>query len=157
RAACAWQRVMSSGRWSAPGWPVAYGGRGLGPLDVFAIETMQGDIGLPRLPGSLGLKNVGPTLQARGTGGQKQPRPGILSTDEIWCQGFSEPGAGSDLAGLRTRAVRDGDDFVVNGQKVWTSAGMHATHMQLLARTDPDAPKHKGISALIVDMTSPGI
>ncbi len=156
-ALCAWQRVMSSGRWSAPSWPVEFGGRGLGPLDVFALEQMQADEGLPRLPGTLGLKNVGPTLHAWGTDEQKLHLPAILSAEEIWCQGFSEPGAGSDLASLRTRAVRDGDDFVINGQKIWTSSGMHATHMQLLARTDPEAPKHKGISALIVDMTTPGI
>ena len=156
-AACAWQRIMSAGRWSAPGWPEAFGGRGLGTLDTFAIEQMQADRGLPKLPGMLGLKNVGPTIHVFGNESQKRHLPNILSTEEIWCQGFSEPGAGSDLAGLRTRAVRDGNDLVINGQKIWTSAGMHATHMQLLARTDPDAPKHKGISAILVDMKTPGI
>jgi alkylation response protein AidB-like acyl-CoA dehydrogenase len=156
-ARCAWQRILSEDRWSAPSWPVEYGGRALNTLDALAVGQRMSDRGVPRAPGILGLKNVGPTLLAWGTAEQKGHLPAILSTDEIWCQGFSEPSAGSDLAGLSTRAVRDGDNFVVNGQKIWTSAGLQATHMQLLARTDPDAPKHRGISCLLVDMGSPGI
>lgn len=156
-AALAWQRTLTTGRWTAPGWPEEHGGRGLGIRDTLAAEDVLANAGAPRLPGMLGVKNVGPTLRAWGDRRQREHLRGILTTDEIWCQGFSEPGAGSDLASLRTRAVRDGEDFVVNGQKTWTSNGLQATHMQLLARTDPDAPKHKGISVLLVDMDSPGI
>jgi alkylation response protein AidB-like acyl-CoA dehydrogenase len=153
----AWQRTMAEGGWAAPGWAVENGGRGLPAHEVLALEDVVAGYGMPPLPGMLGLKNVGPTLAVWGNAEQKKSLPRILSTDEVWCQGFSEPGAGSDLAGLRTRAVRDGEDFVVNGQKIWTSNGMYATHMELLVRTDPDAPKHKGISVLLVDLSTPGI
>jgi alkylation response protein AidB-like acyl-CoA dehydrogenase len=156
-ANCDWQRTMSAGRWSAPAWPEAIGGRGLGPLDIYTVEEVQAERGTPRLPGMLGLKNVGPTLQTWGTEDQKRHLANILSSDEIWCQGFSEPGAGSDLASMKTRAVIDGENFVINGQKIWTSDGMHATHMELLARTDPAAAKHAGISAILVDMKTEGI
>ncbi len=156
-ARCAWQRRMAAGGWAAPGWAPEHGGRGLGVTELFGVEEIAAEYGMPALPGMLGLKNVGPTLAVWGTPEQKKHLPRILSTDEIWCQGFSEPGAGSDLAGLRTRAVRDGDEYVVNGQKVWTSNGMYATHMELLVRTDPTAPKHRGISVLLVDMSTPGI
>jgi alkylation response protein AidB-like acyl-CoA dehydrogenase len=152
-----WQRTMQQERWAAPTWPEEYGGRGLGILEMLACDEVLGTYGVPVLPGVLGLKNVGPTLIAYGTEEQRAHLPRILQAEEIWCQGFSEPGAGSDLASLRTRADLDGDVFVVNGQKTWTSSGMHATHMELLCRTDADAPKHRGISALEVDMTSPGI
>jgi alkylation response protein AidB-like acyl-CoA dehydrogenase len=153
----AWQRVVAAAGWAAPGWAVEHGGRGLPAHEALAAEEIVAGQDMPPLPGVLGLKNVGPTLAVWGTSEQKEHLPRILSTEEVWCQGFSEPGAGSDLAGLRTKAVRDGDDFVVDGQKIWTSNGMHATHMQLLVRTDAAAPKHKGISVLLVDMTTPGI
>jgi alkylation response protein AidB-like acyl-CoA dehydrogenase len=153
----AWQRTMAVGRWAAPGWAVENGGRGLPAHEVLALEDVVAASGMPPLPGMLGLKNVGPTLAVWGNEEQKKSLGRILSTDEVWCQGFSEPGAGSDLAGLRTRAVRDGEDFIVNGQKIWTSNGMHATHMELLVRTDPEAPKHRGISVLLVDLSTPGI
>jgi alkylation response protein AidB-like acyl-CoA dehydrogenase len=156
-AKCAWQQVMSSGQWSAPGWAPEYGGRGLQSVELFAVEELIASFGMPALPGMLGLKNVGPTIAVWGTDEQKAHLPNILTSDEIWCQGFSEPGAGSDLAGLRTSAVLDGEEFVVNGQKIWTSNGMYATHMELLVRTDSKAAKHKGISALLVDMKSPGV
>jgi alkylation response protein AidB-like acyl-CoA dehydrogenase len=152
-----WQRILQRERWAAPGWPVEYGGRGLGVLELLACDEVFGKYGVPVLPGILGLKNVGPTLIAYGDERQRAHLPKILDADEIWCQGFSEPGSGSDLASLRTRAELDGDVFVINGQKTWTSSGMYATHMELLCRTDSDAPKHRGISALEVDMTSPGI
>jgi alkylation response protein AidB-like acyl-CoA dehydrogenase len=156
-ARLAWQRTMATAGWAAPGWAVEHGGRGLPAHEVLAIEDLVAGYGLPPLPGMLGLKNVGPTIAVWGTADQKKHLPRIVSAEEIWCQGFSEPSAGSDLAGLRTRAVRDGDSYVVNGQKIWTSNGMHATHMELLVRTDPQAPKHKGISVLLVDMSTPGI
>ncbi|MDH3047243.1 acyl-CoA dehydrogenase family protein [Gordonia alkanivorans] len=152
-----WQRTLNTGRWAAPAWPEAHGGRGLEPHEVVVVEEMLGAQGFPIIAGVLGINNVGPTLIAWGTDEQKSHLPAILTGEEMWCQGFSEPGAGSDLASLRTKAVRDGNHFVVNGQKIWTSNGTHATHMELLVRTDPQAPKHKGISALTVDLSSPGI
>ncbi len=106
----------------------------------------------------MGISLLGPTLMHWGTEEQKQNHiPKILKGEEIWCQGYSEPGSGSDLASVQTRAVDDGDDFVVNGQKVWTSMAQHADMIFALVRTDPDAPKHKGISYLLVDMHSPGV
>jgi alkylation response protein AidB-like acyl-CoA dehydrogenase len=156
-AKCDWQRRMAEGRWAIASWPEEFGGRGLGTLEVLAIEDVVASYGAPQIPGMIGLKNVAPTLMKFGNEEQRKHVARIGNTDEVWCQGFSEPGAGSDLASLRTRAVIDGDEFVINGQKVWTSNGMHASHMQLLARTDPDAPKHKGISAIIVPMDTPGV
>ncbi len=156
-ARCDWQRTMAAGKWAAPTWAPEHGGRDAGITELLAIEELTAGYGMPALPGMLGLKNVGPTIAMWGTEAQREHLPKILTTDEVWCQGFSEPEAGSDLAGLRTRAVREGDHFVVNGQKVWTSNGTLATHMELLVRTDPRAPKHKGISVLLVDMAAPGI
>lgn len=153
----AWQARLHSGNWVAPGWPAEDGGRGLGVADRVACDLVSGELDAPVIAGILGVNNVGPTIAAWGTPEQRAHLSRILAADEIWCQGFSEPDAGSDLAGLRTRAVRDGDEFVINGQKVWTSEGMRATHCQLLVRTDPDVPKHKGISALLVPLDLPGI
>jgi alkylation response protein AidB-like acyl-CoA dehydrogenase len=156
-ARLAWQRALHEGGWAAPGWPVQYGGRGLGARDRVACSLQLALADVPQLGGVLGLNNVAPALMAFGTSQQQASLPKILSTEELWCQGFSEPEAGSDLASLRTQAVPDGDEFVVNGQKIWTSEGMQATHCLLLARTDSAAPKHQGISAFTVDMSSPGI
>ncbi|WP_341261961.1 acyl-CoA dehydrogenase family protein [Gordonia rubripertincta] len=152
-----WQRTLNTGRWAAPAWPEEHGGRGLEPHEVVVVEEMLAAEGFPIIAGVLGINNVGPTLIAWGNEEQQSHLPAILSGDEMWCQGFSEPNAGSDLASLRTKAVRDGAHFVVNGQKIWTSNGTHATHMELLVRTDPQAAKHKGISALTVDLSTPGI
>ena len=152
-----WQRTMADGRWITATWPEEFGGRGLGTMEMLAIEDVVAQYGAPQIPGMIGVKNVAPTLMRFGNEEQRKSVAKIANTDEFWCQGFSEPGAGSDLASLRTRAVIDGDEFVINGQKVWTSNGMYATHMQLLARTDPDAPKHKGISAIIVPIDTPGL
>ena len=106
----------------------------------------------------MGISLLGPTLMHWGTEEQKKNHiPKILKGEEVWCQGYSEPGAGSDLASVQTRAIDDGDDFVVNGQKVWTSMAQHADMIFALVRTDPDAPKHKGISYLLIDMHSPGV
>src|SRR5690606_19579713 len=133
------------------------GGRGLGIVDQVACDRVLADFRAPELAGVLGVNNVAPTLMRYGTPDQQRHLRAIQSGDEVWCQGFSEPGAGSDLAALRTRATLDGDEFVINGQKVWTSEGMEATHCLLLARTDPDARPHRGISALLVPLDLPGI
>lgn len=153
----AWQRRLHGGGWVAPGWPVEIGGRGLDVGERVACDLLLGEFGAPVVAGVLGVNNVGPTIAAWGTDEQREHLPRILSAEEIWCQGFSEPDAGSDLASLRTRAVLDGNHFVVNGQKVWTSQGLEATHCQLLVRTNTDVPKHKGISALAIPLDLPGI
>lgn len=154
----AWHRRMHSGGWVGITWAREYGGRGatLEQSIVFGQELAR--IKAPTLVNGLGIALVGPTLMHWGTEEQKRRYlPRILSAEEIWCQGYSEPNAGSDVASLQTRAVEDGDDFIVNGQKVWTSGAHHADLCILLARTDPAAPKHKGISYLLVDMHSPGV
>ncbi|MFE2985800.1 acyl-CoA dehydrogenase family protein [Streptomyces sp. NPDC059262] len=156
-ARVAWQKALAERGWAAPHWPVADGGRGLGAADRLACQTELAAAGAPDIAGIFGIKNVGPALSAFGTPEQRGHLERILTTDEIWVQGFSEPGSGSDLASLRTRAVADGDEFVVNGQKVWTSDGMLATHCMLLVRTDPNAPRHQGISVLLVPLDTPGI
>lgn len=153
-----WQQVLNEEGWAAPRWPVEHGGGGLAPHQAFQVVEMLTAAGFGLLPGIVGLNYIGPTIIGWGTEQQKAEHlPKILDTSEIWCQGFSEPEAGSDLASLRTSAVRDGEAFIVNGQKIWTSNAMAATHMELLVRTDRSAPKHRGISALIVDMATPGI
>lgn len=151
------QQWLAAKGWVAPGWPVEHGGNGLAVGDRIACDAEYAAAGVPIPAGILGLANVGPALMEFGTPEQQASLPRILSGEEIWCQGFSEPGAGSDLAGLRTRAVATDDGFVINGQKVWTSHGMHATHCMLLVRTDSEAPKHKGISVLLVPMDAPGV
>jgi alkylation response protein AidB-like acyl-CoA dehydrogenase len=152
-----WQRTLHSVGWIAPHWPVSFGGRGLGISDQVACDQVLAEYRAPALAGVLGVNNVAPTLMRFGTPEQQEHLLGIQSGTEVWCQGFSEPGAGSDLASLRTRAVLDGDEFVINGQKIWTSEGMEGTHCLLLVRTDPDAPAHRGISALLVPLDLPGI
>lgn len=156
-ARMAWQKVLHSGGWAAPSWPVEIGGRGLGVADRVACDIVTGRHRVPYVAGVLGINNVGPTLAAFGSDEQKASLARILSGEELWCQGFSEPEAGSDLAGLKMTAIRDGDHYIVNGQKVWTSQGMQATHCQLLVRTDPTAGKHGGISVLCVSLDLPGI
>ena len=154
----AWNATMADAGWAAVSWPSEYGGRGATVLEqlVYAEETTRARAPLPL--NVIGMNNIAPAIMQYGTEAQKRALlPRMMRADDIWCQGMSEPEAGSDLASLRTRAVRDGDDFVVNGQKIWTSLGHRADWCQLYVRTDPDAPKHKGISCLIVDMTLPGI
>ena len=154
----AWNATMADAGWAAVSWPPKYGGRGATVLEqlVYTEETTRARAPMPL--NVIGLNNIAPAIMQYGTEAQKLTLlPRMMRADDIWCQGMSEPEAGSDLAALRTRAVRDGDDFVVNGQKIWTSLGHRADWCQLYVRTDPDAPKHKGISCLIVDMTLPGI
>ena len=153
-----WNATLADAGYAALAWPAAYGGRDAGPMEqvVLAEELSRADA--PTTLNPIGIANIAPAILTYGTDEQKERflRP-MLRAEDIWCQGFSEPDAGSDLAGLRTAAVRDGDDFVVTGQKVWTTLAHHANWCELLVRTDPDAPKHKGISCLLVDMTLPGI
>ena len=151
------QRELGARGWSAPAWPVEIGGRALGVEDQIACDAEFNHARAPRRIAVFGVKNVGPTIAAAGTPEQKVHLQRILTADEVWCQGFSEPDAGSDLAGLRCRAELHGDEFVVNGTKIWTSIGLWATHCMLLVRTDPDAPAHRGISALLVPLDTPGI
>ncbi|HZY76680.1 MAG TPA: acyl-CoA dehydrogenase family protein [Jatrophihabitantaceae bacterium] len=146
---------MGRDGWMGVGWPVEFGGRGFGEVEqsIFVNEASRFDIPLP----SVTLQTVGPTLQAYGTPEQKQFfLPRILSGDVHFAIGYTEPEAGTDLASLRTSAVRDGDHYVVNGQKVFTTGGHEADYIWLAVRTNPDAPRHKGISILIVDTTDPG-
>jgi alkylation response protein AidB-like acyl-CoA dehydrogenase len=149
----AWQRQLYEGGWAAPGWPAEYGGRSatLTQSAIYFEELGRARVPLPA--NVLGLLLGGPTLMVWGTDEQKERYLApILSADEIWCQGFSEPDAGSDLASLKTRAVKDGDDWVMTGQKVWTSAAQYSKWCMLVARTDPDAPKHKGLTYFLMDM-----
>jgi alkylation response protein AidB-like acyl-CoA dehydrogenase len=153
-----WQKTMHAAGWVGVSWPTEHGGRGAGLIERVIWEEEYAAARAPVLPGNMGLNLVGPTIIHWGTEEQKRRHlPAILAADEVWCQGFSEPGAGSDLASLSTRAVDRGDHFVVNGQKVWTSGAQYAHWIILLVRTDPAAPKHKGISCLLVPMDTPGI
>ncbi|MBI2761224.1 MAG: acyl-CoA dehydrogenase family protein [Chloroflexi bacterium] len=150
------QRVATKG-WIAPHWPKEYGGAGMGIKDQFVMNEEFAEAEAPNV-GGFGVMMIGPTLISHASEEQKQRfLPGIIKGETIWCQGYSEPGAGSDVASLQTRAVRDGDDYVLNGQKIWTTGAQYADWMYMLARTDPDAPKHRGISMLLFDMKSPGI
>jgi alkylation response protein AidB-like acyl-CoA dehydrogenase len=153
-----WNRRLADARYAAIAWPQEYGGRGAGIMEqvVFAEEMHRA--GAPGTLNPLGLSNIAPAIIEHGTEEQKRTLlPRMLRGDDIWCQGFSEPDAGSDLASLKMTAVIDGDDFVVNGQKTWNTLGHLANWCELLVRTDPEAPKHKGISCLLVDMSIPGI
>jgi alkylation response protein AidB-like acyl-CoA dehydrogenase len=153
-----WQRTLHAAGWLGIAWSADAGGQGLSHLHqlVFAEELARARA--PQPIGLIGLEVVGPSIDRFGTPSQRSELlPRLLSGEDIWCQGFSEPDAGSDLASLRTRAEVDGDDFVVSGQKVWTSWGHFASWCAMLVRTDPAAPKSRGISYLLVDMSSPGV
>ena len=153
-----WQRTLYEGGWAGITWPEGDGGRGGSAIEasIFNQEQSRYAVSVGAFPVGNGM--VGPTVIAHGTDAQKKRYlDPLLRGEEIWCQLFSEPGAGSDLAGLSSRAVRDGDEFVVNGQKVWTSGAQYSDFAILLVRTDFDQPKHRGITYLLVDMTSPGI
>lgn len=154
----AWHKKMYRAGWVGIQYPKQYGGRGGTVAHQYIYDEELNRVGAPQLVNSQGIALVGPTLLHWGTEEQRRRYlPKMLAADEIWCQGYSEPGSGSDLASLQTRAVEDGDYFIVNGQKVWTSDAHHADRCFLLVRTDPTAPKHKGISYLLVDMHSPGV
>jgi alkylation response protein AidB-like acyl-CoA dehydrogenase len=154
----AWQRKLHKAGYVAMGWPKKYGGQ---DADIMTQTVVNEELVAARAPsiiGMMGVQMVGPTLMNWATEEQKSRYlPKILTADEIWCQGYSEPGSGSDLASLKTRAELVGDEFILNGQKVWTSYAHIADWMFCLVRTDPEAPKHKGISYVLIDMKSPGI
>jgi alkylation response protein AidB-like acyl-CoA dehydrogenase len=154
-----WQQLLFDAGYAGVHWPTEFGGQGATPTEqlIFLEETERA--GAPYVGVNfVGLLHAGPTLIAEADAAQQQRYlPPILRGEEVWCQGFSEPTAGSDLASLRTRAVRDGDDYVVNGHKIWTSHAEVADLCELLVRTDPDAPKHQGISWLVLPMDTPGI
>jgi len=153
-----WQRRMYEAGFVGLTWPKEYGGRGLSFMEEMILQEEMALHKAPPVLNILAIGMAGPTIIAYGTEEQKKRYPAkMLSCEEIWCQGYSEPNAGSDLAALQTRAVKDGEHYVVNGQKVWTSLAHVADWMMLLARTDPDVPKHKGITYFLVDMHSPGI
>ena len=154
-----WQRLLYDAGYAGINWPKEYGGRGATPTEHLIFLEEAERAGAPYVGVNfVGLLHAGPTIITEGSAEQRAEHlPRILRGDEIWCQGFSEPTAGSDLASMRTRAVRDGDHYVVNGHKLWTSHAEAADFCELLVRTDPDAPKHKGISWLIVAMDTPGI
>jgi alkylation response protein AidB-like acyl-CoA dehydrogenase len=155
-----WRNTLYEAGYLAPGWPVEYGGAGLSALEqvILAEEFTRAGVPGGGPNDAFGIQMLGNTLLLCGTEEQKRHYlPRILSGEDTWCQGYSEPNAGSDLANVGLRAERDGDQWVLNGQKIWTSAGHLADHIFTLVRTDPDAPRHKGISFMLVDMRQPGI
>jgi alkylation response protein AidB-like acyl-CoA dehydrogenase len=154
-----WQRQMHDAGYAGLNWPAEYGGQGLPATQQLVFLEEYADSGAPYVGiNFVGNAHAGPTLIAEGTEEQRRYHlPRILKGETVWCQGFSEPGAGSDLASLGTRAVRDGDDYVVHGQKIWSTRAHVADWCELLVRTDADAPKHKGITWLILDMHQPGV
>ena len=156
-AATEWEQAVASRNWVAPHWPTEYGGAGMTPMEQFILKQEMATALAPDVGGQ-GVSMLGPTLIAHGTDEQKSKFLSATLANEIaWAQGYSEPSAGSDLASLQTRAVRDGDEFVVNGQKIWTSNAHRADWIFALVRTNPDAPKHRGISFMLMDMKTPGI
>src|ERR671930_489121 len=153
-----WQRKLNERGWAGLTWPTEYGGAGASMIEqaIFFEEIARARA--PQMANVLGLAMGGPTVIAHGTEEQKQRfLAPILSADEIWCQGFSEPGSGSDLASLKTRAVRNGSEWVVTGQKVWTTYAHEAKWCMLVARTNPDAPKHRGLTYFLMDMDQDGV
>jgi len=153
-----WQRTLFEGGWAAISWPKEYGGRGATVVERWFFDQALDQAGAPRPPAQSYVDLIGPAILQHGTAEQRTRHlVPMVRGDELWCQGFSEPGAGSDLAALECKAVRQGDEYVVSGQKVWTSNADIADWCFLLCRSEPDAPKHEGISLLLVDMKTPGI
>ena len=156
-AAREWAESLAGRGWIAPHWPKKFGGAGLTVTEQFIFNHEMAKAGAPAV-GGMGVSMLGPTLIVHGSEEQQAEHlPKILSGEVAWAEGYSEPGAGSDLASLQTRAVRDGDEYILNGQKIWTSGAHHADWLFALVRTDPDAPKHRGISFLLMDRNTPGI
>jgi hypothetical protein len=152
-----WFLRMADKGWIAPNWPAEYGGMGLSPAKLLIYMEEQERWGIARFQDQ-GIRMIGPMLMHHGSQEQRELfLPGILSCEDRYCQGYSEPEAGSDLASLRTRARRDGDDYLITGHKIWTTMAHDVTHIMILARTDPDAPKHQGISFFISPLSTPGI
>jgi alkylation response protein AidB-like acyl-CoA dehydrogenase len=153
-----WQRKIAAGGWGAPRWPVEFGGRGFGPLESAIVEEEMARARAPRSIAVIGVGWAGPAIIGHGSEDQKRRLlPRILNGDDVWCQLFSEPDAGSDLAALRTRAQKHGDRYIVDGQKIWTSYAEEADFGILLARTDPASDRHAGISCFAIPMRQPGI
>lgn len=155
-----WRATLHANGLLAVNWPKEYGGAGLSPMEQVVLAEEFARVGVPQggLSDNFGIQMLGSVLLRYGTAQQKAHYlPRILSLEDVWCQGFSEPDAGSDLAGIRTRAVRDGDEWVITGQKTWTSYGHLATHIFVLCRTDPDAQRHRGISFLLCPIDQPGL
>ena len=152
-----WHKTLHEKGWVAPAWPVEHGGTGWTPIQRSIYDSEAGAAGAPRLF-SMGLRMVGPVVMKFGTDEQKNYYlPRIRSGDDVWCQGYSEPGSGSDLASLQTRAVIDGDHYVVDGTKIWTTGAQHATRMFCLVRTSTEGKPQEGISFILIDMNTPGI
>ncbi len=150
------EKEMAAQKWLTVAWPVEYGGGDASPLQQLIFKEECWRVGVTL--GSQGVNLLGPALMVHGTEAQKREHLPLIASAEVrWAQGFSEPGAGSDLASLQTRALRDGDDYIINGQKIWTSDAHNSDWIHLLARTDPEAPKHRGISYFMIDLRSPGI
>jgi len=152
-----WHRILHAHGWGAPSWPKAFGGTGWNALERLIFEIESIGAGAPRLL-PFGLTMIGPVLMKYGSPEQQRRfLPRMLTVEDFWCQGYSEPGSGSDLASLRTRAVRQGDRYIVNGQKTWTTMAHHADWIFCLVRTDPEARQQSGISLLLIDMKTPGV
>ncbi len=158
RFLCGWQKKLYDGGWAGVSWAKEYGGRGATLMQTAIFWEEMARAEAPPMANVLGLGLIGPTIIAYGNDAQKKRfLSKILSAEEIWCQGFSEPNAGSDLAALSTEAVLDGDHYVINGHKVWNSYGWAADWCELVVRTDKNAPQHKGLTVLLVDMKTPGV
>ncbi|MCZ6546315.1 MAG: acyl-CoA dehydrogenase family protein [Chloroflexi bacterium] len=153
----AYERKLADHGWLTMAWPTKYGGRAASHMEQLIFREESAYLGAPGAGGQ-GISMVGPCLMVHGSEEQRTRfLPPIANSEVTWCQGFSEPGSGSDLASLQTRAVKDGDDYVINGQKIWTSGATHSDWIHILTRTNPDAPKHRGISYFLLDMKTPGI
>jgi alkylation response protein AidB-like acyl-CoA dehydrogenase len=158
KSAKAWQKKKSDGGWACMNWPREYGGRDASPIERVIWQQEEGVYIKLSQPFNIGVGMCGPTVMAFASEGHKRERlPKLASGEEIWCQLFSEPAGGSDLAGLRTRSERDGNDWIINGQKIWTSGAHYSDYGLLITRTDPNVPKHQGLTMFFLDMKSPGV